>query len=92
MLAQTFANSAFIRNHFSSPGSVSGLIASTGHSGHAKPAINALIGMDDEHVLAPIEAVHRTQPDAIHDLATNAVLVNEIDQLSSLRHLACGML
>jgi hypothetical protein len=29
MLGQTFANSAFSRNHFSSPGSVSGLIAST---------------------------------------------------------------
>jgi hypothetical protein len=48
--------------------------------------------MDDEHVLALIEAVHRTHFDAIHDLATNAVLVDDIGQLSSLRHFACGML
>jgi hypothetical protein len=33
MFRQTFTNSAFSRNHFSSPGSVSGLIASTGHFG-----------------------------------------------------------
>jgi hypothetical protein len=48
--------------------------------------------MDDEHVLALIEAVHRTHFDAIHDLATNAVLVDDIGQFSSLRHIACGML
>jgi hypothetical protein len=48
--------------------------------------------MDDEHVLALIEAVHRTHLYAIHDLATNAVLVDDIGQLSSLRDIACGML
>jgi hypothetical protein len=48
--------------------------------------------MDHEHVLALIEAVHRTHLDAIHDLATNAVLVDDIGQLSSLRHIAGGML
>src|SRR3984957_11141600 len=37
MFGQTFTNSAFSRNHFSSPGSVSGLIASTGHSGTQTP-------------------------------------------------------
>jgi hypothetical protein len=37
MFGQTFANSAFSRNHFSSPGWVSGLIASTGHSGTQTP-------------------------------------------------------
>src|SRR6202041_4120990 len=37
MFGQTFTNSAFNRNHFSSPGSVSGLIASTGHSGTQTP-------------------------------------------------------
>jgi hypothetical protein len=37
MFGQTFAYSAFSRNHFSSPGSVSGLIASTGHSGTQTP-------------------------------------------------------
>src|ERR1700730_15497966 len=37
MLGQTFENSALTLNHFSSPGSVSGLIASTGHSGSHTP-------------------------------------------------------
>jgi hypothetical protein len=62
------------------------LIASTGHFRYADPAIDELVGMDDEHVLAFIEAVHRTHFDAIHNLATNAVLVDDIGQLASLRH------
>jgi hypothetical protein len=33
IFGQIFAYSAFSDSHFSSPGSVSGLIASTGHSG-----------------------------------------------------------
>src|SRR5208282_3512139 len=37
MFGQIFAYSAFSRNHFSSPESVSGLIASTGHSGTQTP-------------------------------------------------------
>jgi hypothetical protein len=37
MFGQAFVYSAFSRNHFSSPGSVSGLIASTGHSGTQTP-------------------------------------------------------
>src|SRR5262249_46456103 len=37
MLGQVFANSAFRFSHFSRPGSVSGLIASTGHSGSHTP-------------------------------------------------------
>jgi hypothetical protein len=44
--------------------------------------------MDDEHVVALIEAVHRTHFDAIHDLATNTILVDDIGQLSSVRHFA----
>src|SRR5205807_10228818 len=37
MFGQIFAYSAFSDSHFSSPGSVSGLIASTGHSGSHTP-------------------------------------------------------
>ena len=55
---------------------------------HADPAIDALVRMDDEHVLAFIEAVHRTHFDAIHNLATDAVVVDDIGQLASLRHIA----
>jgi len=55
---------------------------------HADPTIDALVRMDDEHVLAFIEAVHRTHFDAIHNLATDAVVVDDIGQLASLRHIA----
>src|SRR5204863_8173902 len=37
ILGQIFENSALRVSHFSSPGSVSGLIASTGHSGSQTP-------------------------------------------------------
>src|SRR5215510_129623 len=37
ILAQVFEYSALSSNHFSRPGSVSGLIASTGHSGSQTP-------------------------------------------------------
>jgi hypothetical protein len=37
IFGQIFAYSAFSDSHFSSPGSVSGLIASTGHSGSQTP-------------------------------------------------------
>src|SRR5215203_687122 len=37
ILGQDLANSALIPSHFSRPGSVSGLIASTGHSGSHTP-------------------------------------------------------
>jgi hypothetical protein len=48
---QTFAKSAFSRNHFSSPGSVSGLDRINSAFRHANPAINALVGMDDDMFL-----------------------------------------
>ena len=40
--------------------------------------------MDDEHVLALVEAVHGAYFDAVHDFATNATLVDYIGQLSAL--------
>src|SRR6516225_4434724 len=47
IFGQIFAYSAFFSDsHFSSPGSVSGLIALIGHSGLADPAINAFVRMD----------------------------------------------
>src|SRR6202040_2741886 len=57
IFGQIFAYSAFSDSHFSSPGSVSGLIASTGHSGTQTPQSMHFIRVDDEHVLALVEAV-----------------------------------
>src|SRR5579885_1066180 len=44
----------------------------------AHPAIDAFVGMDDEHVLAFIEAVHRTHLDAVHVLALDATFGDDI--------------
>jgi hypothetical protein len=68
-------------SHFSTPG-VSGLILSTGHSG-SQPAVDALVRMGNEHVLALIEAVNRAYLDTVHKLTANTAIVNDIGQLGS---------
>jgi hypothetical protein len=40
--------------------------------------------MDDEHVLALVEAVHRANLHAIHQLALDAAFVDDVGQLSVL--------
>jgi hypothetical protein len=40
--------------------------------------------MDDEHVLALVEAVHGAHLDAVHGLAANAAIVDDVGQLSVL--------
>ena len=50
----------------------------------ANTAIDAFVGMDDEHVFAFVEAVHRTDLDAVRVLAANAVLVDDVGHLRLL--------
>ena len=38
--------------------------------------------MDDEHVLALIEAVHGAHGDAVHGFAANAAIVDDVGHLS----------
>jgi hypothetical protein len=40
--------------------------------------------MDDEHVLALIEAVHGAHLDAVHGFAANAAIVDDVGQLGVL--------
>jgi hypothetical protein len=40
--------------------------------------------VNDEHVLALVEAVHRTHLDTVHVLAANAALIDDVGQLSLL--------
>jgi hypothetical protein len=40
--------------------------------------------MDDEHVLALVEAVHGAHFDTVHGFAANAALVDDVGQLSIL--------
>ena len=46
--------------------------------GDADGAINALIRMDDEHILALIEAIDRADLDAVHIFALDAVFDDDI--------------
>ena len=48
----------------------------------AHAAIDAFVRVDDEHVFALVEAVHRTHLDTVHVLAANAALVDDVGQLS----------
>jgi hypothetical protein len=40
--------------------------------------------VDDQHVLALVEAVHRAYFDTVHNFAANAALVDDVGQLSIL--------
>ena len=44
----------------------------------ADAAVDAFVGMDDEHVLALVEAVHRTHLHAIHVFALDAILDDDV--------------
>src|SRR2546421_17360 len=50
----------------------------------ADPAIDAFVRVDDEHVLALVEAVHGAYLDAVHGFAANAAIVDDVRQLSVL--------
>ena len=50
----------------------------------ADPAIDAFVRVDDEHVLALVEAVHGANLNAIHQLALDAAFVDDVGQLSVL--------
>jgi len=59
-------------------------MAYTGHSALAHTAVDALVGVNDEHVLALVEAVYRTNLDAVSVLAANAGLVDDASHWWSL--------
>ena len=53
--------------------------------GLADAAIDALVGVDDEHVVALVEAIHRTHLDAVQVLALNAVFADDVGHTERLR-------
>ena len=61
---------------------MSGLIASTRAFRLANTAIDAFVRVDDEHVLAFIEAVDRTYLDTVHVLTFDTALIDDVGQLS----------
>ena len=47
----------------------------------AHTTIDAFVGMDDEHVLAFVEAVDRTYLYTVHQLALDATFIDDVGQL-----------
>ena len=47
----------------------------------ANAAVDAFIGVDDEHVVAFIKAIHRTYFNAVHIFAADAGIGNDISHL-----------
>ena len=52
--------------------------------GLADPAVDAFVGVDDEHILAFVEAVDGTDLDAIEIFAPDAIVGDDISHLSSM--------
>src|SRR6185437_6154703 len=52
--------------------------------GHAHPAVDTLVGMDNEQVLALVEAVDGAHRNAIGGLALDAPFIDDVGQLSLL--------
>src|SRR5262249_45212409 len=50
----------------------------------ANATVDAFVRMDDEHVLALVEAVHGAHLDAVHGFAANAAIVDDVGQLCVL--------
>ena len=86
MFGQIDAYSALSLSQLSRPGSVSAKIALSRTFRLAHAAVDALVGMDDEHVLAFVEAVDRTHLHAVHVFALDAVVGDDEGHGADLCH------
>src|SRR6185503_2083567 len=58
--------------------------------GLAHAAVDALVGMDDEHVVALVEAVNRAHLDAVHVLALDAVFGDDVSHSARIINAAAA--
>ena len=72
------------RQPFLKPGFAISLDSIDGAFRFANATVDAFVGMDNEHVLALVEAVHRAHLDAVHGFAANAAIVDDVGQLGVL--------
>src|SRR5262245_46054896 len=70
------------RQPFLKPGFAISLDGIDGAFRFAYATVDAFVRMDDEHVLALVEAVHGAHLDAVHGFAANAAIVDDVGQLS----------
>jgi hypothetical protein len=77
---QSFEYFALSSSHFSAPG-IGVLLDGRDRTGRdADVAIDALGRIDDQHVLALVETIHRTHLDAVGEFAANAAVVDDVGQ------------
>src|SRR5947209_9850500 len=72
------------REPFLKPGFAISLDGIDGAFRFANATVDAFVRMDDEHVLALVEAVHGADFDAVHGFAANAAIVDDVGQLGVL--------
>src|SRR5258707_15145244 len=72
------------RQPFLKPGFAISLDSINGALRFANATVDAFVRMDDEHILALVEAVHGAHLDAVHGFAANAAIVDDVGQLGVL--------
>ena len=72
------------RQPFLKPGFAISLDGIDGAFRFANATVDAFVRVDDEHVLALVEAVHGAHLDAVHGFAANAAVVDDVGQLGVL--------
>ena len=81
IFGQAVAYSAFRTQPFLKVGLGVGLDCFCGTFRFADAAIDTFVGMNDEHILAFVETVHRTHFDAIQVFALDAVFCDDVGQV-----------
>ena len=95
IFGQTDAYFALSLSQLSRPGSVSGEMACVSRTFRfAHSAIDALVRVDDEHVLAFVEAIDGTDLDAVHVFAFDACFNDDVGHagvpVGSVAHAYCA--
>src|SRR3984893_4448666 len=57
----------------------------------ADPAIDAFIGVDDQHIFALVEAIHGADFDAVHVFAFDAIVVDDVGHIHTLNGLFASL-
>src|SRR5580704_13642300 len=57
----------------------------------ADPAIDALVGVDDQHIFALVEAIHGADFNAVHVFAFDAIVVDDIGHIHTLSGLFASL-
>ena len=83
IFGQIFAYSAFSKQPFLKPWLGISLDGIDGTFRFANATVDAFVRMDNEHILALVEAVHGAHGHAIHGFAANAAFVDDESQLST---------